>query len=199
MSPTILNGDAIETLRTLPEASVHCCVTSPQLNTNAVECVGDIAKTLHLNADRLRSECCADVPASFCNASLLAPLLDGTQSQTVAGLICLDTEEWKDCAQKRDCFQISDLPSMESLSAFRAWLYSESITTKDGMQKVDRCGFNLLNAYALGKRRLGGISNNTNVVTAFLDPDSSVCVNNARAISQVEFIHADKSSLEVEM
>lgn len=29
MTATILNGDCIERLREMPEASVHCCVTSP--------------------------------------------------------------------------------------------------------------------------------------------------------------------------
>jgi len=29
MSIRILTGDALETLRTLPDASVNCCVTSP--------------------------------------------------------------------------------------------------------------------------------------------------------------------------
>ena len=29
MSVTILQGDCREVLKTLPEASVHCCVTSP--------------------------------------------------------------------------------------------------------------------------------------------------------------------------
>ena len=96
-------GDVRAQLATLPDASVHCVVTSPQYLADAdpVQPFRALVVLLHRIAESLRPACRADVAPASCHPRPLASLLHDHQAHRVVSLWCLDSEVGTNGSKRR--------------------------------------------------------------------------------------------------
>lgn len=188
-----MQGDALTMLRTLPDASVHCCVTRPS-GANGIELVSLFAKGFHCGRGSRSTGCRPNVTSTFGYPLFLAGVLNFSQGETIKGLSFFDSQERQYCEKKPCCLHVGHLPAVQIATAFGAGLTNETIASKKAMQEVYSFWGDLLYADTFTVCRLSRVASNTHRVGISLDADSTVGIDHSGAIGQINVFHITDST-----
>ncbi len=182
---TILQGDVREVLRTLPDESVHCVVTSPPLDAYMVQFFCAQIQGFHTNRKMLRPQRSSDVLPAMRNPSQLTRLLDFAERKTVIGLLFLDAEIGQDRSEKRDGLTVSGTPAIKRLTALGAGVFHRDTPAKATSDQLYCLSRYLSDVYALAVGGCGGVLGDPHGICGLLYSDCSVGVEDTGDVGAV--------------
>ncbi len=187
---TLYNGDVREVLASLPDESVHCCVTSPPYSdADAVQLFGPDEASLHLGGCFVGSPRSPGVSATLCNTSNLARVFDGAQGQAVLGLTPFDPQIRQKCRQGRGGLHIRLTPLPERTTALCTRIFRRDVSAEGCREQIDGLARDLPNVDSLAVGRLSRISGDSHGVSVALHADRSVRVEDASEVGKHKFVH----------
>lgn len=190
MSVRILQGDCLDVLRTLPDASVNCCVTSPHLHTDFIEGLCVFVQAFHAVGKALRPWCGPGVAAPDSDLCFDAGGLNLSQSKAVARLLPFDAEKWQQCSDAGHGFQVSDCPGQKRPSVLGVWLGDVKATAKGALKQFRYLRRDLSQCCAFAEYRRASVTTNAHGIGTAPDSDCPVAIDGSGEISKKFCFHA---------
>lgn len=178
---TILQGDCLSVLKTLPDESVQCVVRS--LNPDPVKLLRCQIKRLHLLTQSRRAVRRTGVSPTPSHPGRFTFLFYDTKRQCVFRLRLFHSQERQNGTDAFSGSLVCDGPRNKRFSAFGAWLGYIKRSPKGLPQKFwDRCR-HLPQRHALGICWLLRVASHPHGIRASLDADGAVRINRASQVA----------------
>lgn len=190
ISDRIIQGDALEVLRELPDQSVHCCVTSRRLNANAIESLCIQIMGFHRICEFRSTWCTSLVPSTRSNTCDFTSVLNASQCQSIIGLILLYAKIRQKSTKTCGCFHVSNRPRPQGFAVLSIRFCHIKGSAKSILQKRRNCWRNLSQCKPFRIGCLLAVFYNAHSVRVFLDSNCPVRINCPGKIShEFSFCH----------
>lgn len=153
------------------------------LSAHAVQRFGRKVGSLHLVSDLLRSVGRANMASAFGHLCRLAGIFQRAEEQCVFRLGTFNSQKWQERFQTGGSAHVGALPVMQVPSFFGGRPCYAKSSAKQRVQQGNGVRLNLLDADPFGVHGRGGILPDPHSVSASLDADVSIRVDNSSKIS----------------